>query len=197
LLRRRLLVLEDWGGDEQAAYGDLESIYIQLDGADHDLAKSYSPYIRDITSVHINAHAAIKAFVNWLAQSLIKGAQLDEFERVHLLGKCMFFPRLKGLKPLEAGREPLQSIKKLIQRRNVLMHYKPTKERWSGASASRVVGKLELSRQDAEASVSSARMYIEHLCEIMDLETPLWLHHELHNHFDVVFDWEDQSDAKR
>ena len=187
LLRRRLSILHDKCGDEQAAYDALEPIYIQLESADHTLAEAYAPYIRDITSIYFNAHSAVEAFVNWLSYELIKGSERKEFDRLSLFGKCTFLPCLKGLQPFEAGREPLQSVKRLIRHRNDVMHYKPRMEPWNGVSLPSFLDALGLSREDAETAISAARMYIEHTCKTMSIETPSWLHFEPHGHFEVVF----------
>jgi hypothetical protein len=187
LLRRQRSILDGVGGDERAAYDTLEPIYSELEDADHTLAEAYSPYIREITSIYFNAHSAVEAFVNWLAYDIIEGSQRDEFDRLSLFRRCTSLPCLRGLRPFDPGREPLQSVKKLIRSRNNLMHYKPRMEPWNGVSIPSFLDALGLSREDAEKAISAARMYIEKTCKTMSVETPGWLHFQPHGHFDVVF----------
>ncbi|MCK4789844.1 MAG: hypothetical protein KAV87_39255 [Desulfobacteraceae bacterium] len=170
-------ILDRYDGDSWKAYDDLEPIYIQMDGAEHDIGAAYGPYFQNIALTHILCATTAEAHINLIAKGRLKGKFRDNFEKISIEGKWLFLPKILGKTTFNQGSEPFQSFGKLIKYRNELVHYNGRKESWESFEQSmpKFLDKLGLSLRKARKSIRTVREMILKLSKMIDEEPPYWL----------------------
>lgn len=123
----------------------------------------------------ILATACLEAFLNGLGFEHLPKIW-KKIERLSLETKWQLFSTLKGKKNLfDAGREPYQSLGKLVNYRNSLIHFKPQyneirKEREKTISYT----EFKLPRKFVYDLPKIIKELIRELCEAMNLPIPPW-----------------------
>src|SRR5688500_15036550 len=74
---------------------------------------------------------SLEAHLNLRADPHLKGSDWIAFERMNILAKWLFLPRILGLPGLDSGKEPYQSFFLLVRARNGLAHYKAQRRPWT------------------------------------------------------------------
>jgi len=185
-------ILAKYGDDQDKASGELESVHIQMDGAQYNLGESHGPLMEHAATVHILSAAALEAHINGQADSLIGGGKvpngrklLEHFDRLPLDGKWLLLPRFLGMPGFDPGAQPFQGFTELVKLRNDLMHYKPKKEDWKSLELPDFIKELGLNLARAEYSLKAAKGMIESLATQLGQKTPYWLRISSANFFDV------------
>ncbi len=195
LVAREQRILVKHGDDHDKAYDELESVYIQMEGAQHDLGEAHGPLMEHAATVHILSAAALEAHVNAQADSLLGGGKvpnggklLEYFDRLPLEGKWLLLPRFLGKRGFDPGAQPFHEFAELVKLRNALVHYKLKKEDWKSLELPDFIEDLGLNLASAESSLKAAKGMIESLATHLDQETPHWLRVSSANFFDVEFE---------
>ncbi len=154
---------------------EVESIGIQMEGAEWEIGVAYAPYLRLIASVHVLAAASLEAHVNIIAQGFMKEAEWNKFERKPLEKKWKTIPEKLKLRRFNVTQKPFTDFKRLIDRRNELMHYKPHTDLWAPGKVPAFLGSLGLTYPEAKRSVSVTAKMIRELARRMKVSSPSWL----------------------
>ena len=80
------VVLEKYDGDALEGYSELETLYIQMDGASERAGFAYSPLLEAVASAHILCAAALEGHINARASELLIGKMQRKFEFIDLAG---------------------------------------------------------------------------------------------------------------
>jgi hypothetical protein len=172
-------ILAKHNGDSYSAYDELEPIYIQFEGAHYQIGAAHAFLFKEVATVHILSAAALEAHMNLIAKEILKGKNLEQFEKISLEGKWLFSPKILGLTGFEPGDQPFQRFSKLLKYRNNLVHYKRLKEEWVYGAIPQFVRKLGLTLEDSKESIAAVESMIEELAKQLGLETPYWLRSDL------------------
>ena len=170
-------ILDKHSNEPLGAYNELEPVYIQMEGAEYDIAAAYGLQIQYLALVHILCAAAAEAHINQIAKEELTGKFRDQFEKVSLEGKWLFLPKMLGGSSFDQRSEPFQSFSMLIKYRNALVHHKSKKENWEGFEQGppKFLHTLGLSLQEADRSVRSVRLMFIELSKIIKRKPPYWL----------------------
>jgi hypothetical protein len=80
--------------------------------------------IREVAVIHMLCAASVEAHINIRAEEALNGKNWDEFDKLALAGKWLFYPSLVSKQSFDPGQQPFQGLQTLVKRRNALMHYK-------------------------------------------------------------------------
>lgn len=192
LVAKEERILAKHAGDHHKASGELESVYIQMEGAQYKLGEAHGPLMEHAATVHILSAAALEAHVNAQADSLLGGGKvpnsrklLEHFDHLPLEGKWLLLPRFLGKRGFDPGAEPFQGFARLVELRNALVHYKMKKEEWKSLELPGFIEELGLNLTIAESSLKAAKGMIESLARQLGQDTPHWLRASSANFFDV------------
>lgn len=172
-------ILDKHGGDSYAAGDELESIYIQMDGAEYALGEAHAPLLKETAVVHMLCAASLEAHVNAIAGESLSAKEKGIFERLALDAKWLLLPRVLGCSVFEADRQPFQRFAKLVKLRNRLVHYKGVKEEWTMGTVPSFISKLGLTLRDAEDSIKAVDGMMRALAKKRGVEPPTWLRPDL------------------
>lgn len=146
-------------------------------------------FLQSAASVHIFCVAALEAYINKIAQQLIKGKHFQHFEKLPIEGKWLFLPQLLGKPSFDPGEQPFQNFSKLIKLRNKLVHHKGKKIPVNFPHDSiEAYESLALSVGEIEKSVDSTIKMIKKLSELFNNETPNWIEDTNHKYLRMEFD---------
>lgn len=113
--------------ERRAAKFDLESdgfITHQLHKL-RDLEVFYEPVVRHFATAKILLVTCAEAFVNEVANAVLKGKSLVEFDKLSPVGKWIFIQDLAKIKGrIGLDSNPLQGFIELVKDRNKLVHFK-------------------------------------------------------------------------
>jgi len=141
---------------EEKGQGDkAESLAIQLEGSEFKVGRAFSPILGSLAQVHMLCAFTLESYINYLASERFAASVFDSFDKLTLEGKYQLLPALLGKAPLEPGREPLQSVSRILKLRNALVHYKPKKEDWTGPAIPESIKRLGLTFDEARVSLDS------------------------------------------
>ncbi|WP_147444836.1 hypothetical protein [Corallococcus sp. CA053C] len=173
---REEAVLRRYGGDEAAAYDELEADAIHMvDGLHPELESKYGHYAECISLIYVFGATALEAHINSRAMELSR-SWFDSFDKLPLDGKWLFFPKVKGLKGFEPGEETYGRFLKLIAMRNRLVHFKVnTTELWKAGRVPSFVMAKDFSVDSAEKALGAARSMICMLAGQMSEKNPDWV----------------------
>jgi hypothetical protein len=187
LIDKEQKILDAHGGDLHAAVGELESIHIQMEDAEYQMGQAHGPLLQQVAAVHILSAASLEAHINAQANELLSGKLLEEFDRLSLQCKWLMLPLILGKTGFDAGTQPFQRFSKLVNRRNVLVHYKVKQEDWKSLEVPTFIEKLSLNLEAAQESLDAARAMIVTLAELLGQEKPNWFDFKTMSFFEVKF----------
>jgi hypothetical protein len=145
--------------------------------------------IRTVATVHILCATCLEAHINIRAERTLTGKHFDEFDKLSLSGKWLFYSALIGGKCLDPGRQPFQSFQRLVKFRNALVHYRVKSGRsktYDPYDVPPFVKELGLRSEAAVDSVSIVREMVAELAKIESREVPEWIAAD----HGSAFDWE-------
>jgi len=174
---RELQEIEVKYADDESGtgYDEMEPYCTKLDRDFQSFQFEAYPYIRTVATVHLLSVACLEAHINIKAERSLTRYHFAEFDKLSLTGKWLFYPKLMGAKPFDPGREPFQSLRRLVGIRNVLVHYKERREGWRGYEVPRFIDSLGLTKTDADHSLGTAERMIRELSALQREPTPRWL----------------------
>ncbi len=169
------------------AYDKVERFAIQLDSMYSEMQEKYLPVIRDIALVHILNALCLEAYINLLAVDRIEPrSSFDEFDKLNLEGKWLFYPKLIGKKDtFDRGEEPFQGFTRLIRWRNNLVHFKGKSDPWRGFLPPQFFDELGLTLPCAEKSCNCTQNMIKGLVRYCSLPEPKWIKERTGYAFDM------------
>jgi hypothetical protein len=153
----------------------LESLAIQLEGKEYELAAAHAPILAALGSVHILAAASAEAHINQLAKAELSKKYWDCFERMGIKSKWLFFTRIVGRDTFDPEATPYQQLCKLFNRRNALIHYKPRREPWQPPGVPAFLVTLGLSLEAASESIAAVQEAIFELAKLVAKDPPVWI----------------------
>jgi len=170
-------ILERYDGDSWKAGDELETICIQMEGAEYDIGAAYGPYLQSIALTHILCVTAAEAHINLIAKARLSGKIRDNFERISIEGKWLFLPKILGNTTFDQGAEPFQGFSKLIGYRNELVHYRGRKERCDSFEHGmpKFLDRLGLSLTEAWKSIDTVKGIILQMAAMINQKSPHWL----------------------
>lgn len=163
------------GAELDAGYDESEPHCIKLDRDFQSLEAEAYPFIRTVATIHFLCLACLEAHINIKAERLLTGYSFDEFDKLSIAGKWLFYPKLIGTSLFDPGAEPFQSFRKLTKTRNALVHYKEKSERWKGYEVPEFMDSLGITKRDAKRSLQTAKEMIGGLSKIEGAEPPEWV----------------------
>jgi hypothetical protein len=168
-------ILKRYKDDSDAAYDELEPIFIQMESGNYELGTAYGPVLQSLATVHILSAASLETHINLLGKELLPGKDWDHFERLGLEAKWLFLPRLLGHKGFDPGSNPFQDFAQLIRYRNLLVHYKGHAEAWQDGRPPRFLETLGLTTGDARKSLATVKNMITAIRKDLKQALPTWL----------------------
>jgi hypothetical protein len=165
----------------------LESLYIQMEGAEYRLGEAYGPVLQNMAAVHILCAASAEAHINMQAQDHLHGRDWSTFERLPVDAKWLFLPKLLSLPGFDPSRQPFQDFDALLHIRNKLVHYRIHKEPWDSPGIPGFLTELGLNVESGERSVNAVRGMLTGLAQQLRQDQPHWFTGGRENFFEVTF----------
>lgn len=184
LRNKEHVILKKHEWDVHCSGNELEPIYIQLEGAEDDLGKSYGPFLQSLAATHILSAASLETHINIQAKSLLTAKVLDLFEPFSLEAKWLFLSKLIDGIGFNPGKEPFQSFSALVKFRNKLVHYKDQTEEWVSPGVPTFLEKIGLTLEAGRRSIKCVEEMIVALSKQLKAEIPSWIKSESINYFD-------------
>ena len=171
-----LAVAYNWG-DEIDPDRDLIAI------AD-DLLEALDLFTLAATSVDVFTVMTLEAHINAIADSRFSKTTQNHFDRLSLEGKWLLAPQLFGLgQVFDKGKEPFQSFKAVIQRRNGVVHTKGEGRVVILSNKATPDDYMDLKLTQAESALYAARSMAEELAKALNIAAPAWGKGELPEHY--------------
>jgi hypothetical protein len=148
---------------ESHDYDKLEPLAIQLGHQSESVGFRYAPVLEHLATVHLLSVNCLEATINLMARDRLTGAMFDEFDKLTVVGKWLFLPKIFKLKGFDAGAEPLQTFIQMVKWRNLLTHYRQKREPWNGFRLPTFLGSLGLTIEDGERSVRATRRMVQEI----------------------------------
>lgn len=144
---------------------------------DSELIRKLDEIYQERASAIILGQACLEAFINDKGfEHFPKLWKLIE-EKLSLINKWKLFLILKGKSDVyDSGREPYQSLKSLINKRNYLIHFKPKYEKVirKGKKATTNLEKT-LEKKFVSNLPNRIKQLIKELCKATNLKVPTWI----------------------
>jgi hypothetical protein len=110
------------------------------------------------------------------AGATLQGRSFDEFDKLSVSGKWLFYPRLIGVGSYDPGQQPFQGFQVLIGRRNALVHYKVRTNRLRyGFAVPDFVEQMGLRTREMEESLKTVSSMVASLATMERRELPGWI----------------------
>ena len=161
-----------------------------VDVSNFDETKEYLREALDLftlaaTSVDVFTVMTLEAHINAIADSRFSKTTRDYFDRLSLEGKWFFAPQLMGDlgQVFNKGKEPFQSFKAVIQRRNGVVHTKGEGRVVILSNNATPDDYMDLKLTQAESALYAARSMAEELAEALNIAAPAWSKGELPEHY--------------
>ena len=139
----------------------LENLETDLLHRLRDLELSFEPVVQSFASAYILLVASAEAFINEIADVELKGRSEEEFDKLSVIGKWLFLPRLLGFrKKFKLDRDPLQGFAEVVRRRNKLIHHKAQALPLEDFDPAQVLKDLGLTPQHVERGVNCVRSLV-------------------------------------
>lgn len=186
---KKIKAIEDKYGNIYDSYDEVEPFAIQLDSLYSELQHKYLPVIINIALVHILNALCLEAFINKIAIDNIEPkSSFDEFDRLSLEGKYLFFPKLIGKRDtFEKDKEPFQGFKNIIKWRNNLVHFKGKSEMWRSYMPPQFFDDFGLRLECAKKSCGSVEGMIKAICGYCNFSLPEWINGKYCYPFELEF----------
>ena len=152
-----------------------EHLCIQIEQLGLSLAAEYGSLFQSICVTHVMCGACIEAIINQVAREELPSSEFDQFDKLSPYGKWLLLPKLCRVEFPDASDALMARLKRLVSRRNSLVHYKPKQGDWYLTDEPDFVETLGLTTDEAEYSLQSTAMLIEELHQAFNLERPVWL----------------------
>ena len=168
-----------------------DDIDLDVHVRDFDEVKEYLRETLDLftlatTSVDVFSVMTLEAHINAIADSRFNNTTQSHFDRLSLEGKWLLAPKLLVLgQVFDTGKEPFQSFKKLIKRRNGVVHTK---------GDGRVVMLSDTATPDdymaerfkkAKSALCAARSMAAELAKALNIAAPAWVKGDMPEHYVV------------
>lgn len=158
------------------AYDEVEHLVTKLGRDWEDFLSVAKAFIQNAASVHIMCSACLEAHINMRAEERLSGKLFNEFDKLSAGGKWLFYPKIVGAGSFDPGKEPFQSLQKLLSKRNVLMHYKTRiNYRRYGFEVPDFVDELAIRSKDLQTSISTVTRIVTRLAKMESRKPPNWL----------------------
>lgn len=174
---RELEEIENRYADDEpgAGYDEMEPYCTKLDRDFQSLEVAAYPFIRTIATTHFLCLACLEAHINIKAEPFLTGYSFDEFDKLSISGKWLFYPKLIGTSSFDPGAEPFQSFRILTKTRNALVHYKEKREGWKGYQVPEFMDALGFTKGDARRSLQTTQGMIVALAKMEGAAAPDWV----------------------
>ena len=165
---------------------DIDVVLSDFDETKKGLRADIDRFTLATTSVDIFTVMTLEAHINAIAYSRFSRTTRDYFDRLSLEGKWFFAPQLIGLgQVFDKGKEPFQSFKAVIERRNGVVHTK---------GDGRVVIVSDKAAPDdymaekftqAKSALRAARSMVAELAKALNIAAPAWVKGDMPEHYVV------------
>jgi hypothetical protein len=152
------------------------------DGLSDELNDRWAPVeiaatelVRKVATAHILFAASLEAHINIRAERILQEDKFKEFEKLSITDKWLNYSKDVG-KRFDRGREPFQGFRRLIKRRNALLHFKAKRTQTHDPfEVPQFVKELGLLAPATQQSLSAARAMIVALAEMERRDVPEWI----------------------
>jgi hypothetical protein len=132
--------------------------------------------IQNAASVHILCVACLEAHINMRAEATLQSKSFDEFDKLSVSGKWLFYPRLIGAGSYDPGQLPFQGLQALTVRRNALVHYKVlTSHLRYGYAVPDFVERMGMRTREIEDSLKAVSGMVASLAKMERRRRPGWI----------------------
>ena len=165
---------------------DLDVAVRDLDATKKDLRVALDRFTLATTSVDIFTVMTLEAHINAIADSQFSKTTRKHFDRLSLDGKWLFASQLIGLgQVLDPGKEPFQSFKKVIKRRNGVVHTKGDGRVVTLSDTATPDDYMAKKLTKAKSALDAARSMAAELAKALNIAAPAWVKGELPEHYVV------------
>lgn len=135
-------------------------------------------------SVDVFTVMTLEAHINAIADSRLSKTKQKHFDRRSLKNKWLYASKLTGLDQVfDTGKEPFQSFKKVIKRRNGVVHTKGEGRVVILSNKATPDDYMDLKLTQAESALYAARSMAEELAKALNIAAPAWVKGELPEHY--------------
>lgn len=122
----------------------------------------YEPVVRHFSTAKILLVCCLEAYVNDIANVILNGKALEEFQKLSITGKWIFIQDLAQIKnKLLPGHHPLQDFIELNKERNKLVHFKGLKKDLQLLEIPNYLDELKLSPKDCNRNIEAVKNLIQ------------------------------------
>lgn len=131
--------------------------------------------IKRVATMHMLCAASLEAHINIRAERTLSRKSWEEFDKLAVTGKWMFYPHLASIGSFDPGQRPFQDLQTLIKRRNALMHYRVKRANVShGYVLPPLIDQLGLRASAAKESLRAVKEMVGALAAMQKDGTPEW-----------------------
>ena len=157
-----------------------------FDETKKDLQEALDLFTLATTSVDIYTVMTLEAHINAIADSQFSKTTRDYFDRLSLEGKWFFAPQLIGLvRVFDKGKEPFQSFKAVIQRRNGVVHTKGEGRVVILSDKAAPEDYMAEKFTQAKSALCAACSMVTELAKALNIAAPAWVKGDLPEHYVV------------
>jgi hypothetical protein len=174
--RGRLQWLDFYNVKEAWNWGDEvdDDALDQAEEASERLSENLSMFLQAVFATDVFAVMTLEAHVNLIAQDKLLGATWEIFDRLSLDGKWLFLPAITGNPTFDPGAEPYQGLRRLIKRRNGLVHIKKRDRIVSVRGGESADEFLRSQIEQAESTLTLVRDLVSKLAQLTGSGVPAW-----------------------
>ena len=134
----------------------------------------FAMFPQSVSATDVFAAMTLEAHVTCIGAGQLESCELDVFDRLSLEGKWLFLPKLVGKPGFDRGVRPFQDFKYLINRRNRLVHMRPSDRLISVTGGERIDDFLNGQLIQAQGAVDTAEAMVKSLATRLGSDLPLW-----------------------
>ncbi len=156
--------------------GELHDLCVTIDRHWQSVDCAATDLIREVAVIHMLCAASVEAHINMRAEQALVGRKFEEFDKLAITGKWLFYPSLVSKPTFDPGQQPFQGLQTLVKRRNALMHYKVKRAKVShGYILPPLIDQLGLRARDAKESIETVKKLVVALANFEQFEEPEWV----------------------
>jgi hypothetical protein len=153
--------------EDPSRQDELHNLCVTIDRHWQSVDISATSLIRGVAVIHMLCAASVEAHINMRAEQTIHGKHWEEFDKLAVTGKWLFYPTLVSRQSFNPGTQPFQGLQTLIKRRNALMHYKVKRAKVRTAYIlPPLVDQLGLRAADAKDSIQIVAKLVAELAKL-------------------------------
>jgi hypothetical protein len=177
-------IFKDPSRDDDEAH----DLCVEVDRHWQSVDHAATELIRKVAATHILSAASLEAHINVRAQQVLNGKTFEEFDKLSISGKWLFYPLLVSAGRFDPGKKPFQQFQTLIKRRNALVHYRVKRAKTRHPyDMPPQVDELGLRHAASKESLMAVSAMVKSLAKMEHRDVPDWVDNDWCSAFEV--DW--------